>query len=371
MILTASYGEGHVQVSRTLQHCFLAKDVQEVQIIDLMKEAHPLLNSISTRLYLKSTRTSQYGLDFYGWSYYMTRDASPDGSLSKYFNSLGKKKLKEMIKKARPDVIVNTFPFGAASEIGRDLSIPTCTVLTDYALHARWIQPYMNKYYVATEELKAELVAREAAVPHQIEVTGIPVRSGFYAATAVRNRFLPMLDRSKELVLISAGSYGVLHHIEEIARTLLAKGNCQLAVVCGRNQKMEQKLRILFEHEPDVHIFGFVSQIHELMALSSCIVTKAGGVTLSEALSLMLPVFIFKPFAGQEKENALYFANKGIANIANNAQELGEQLDRLLSNPVDTHGMKKRMAALFKGEAAELIVNDIMQTIGERLSVTV
>ena len=90
-----------------------------------MKEAHPLLNTITTKLYVKSTQTSKYGLDYYGWSYYMTRDTRHDGSWNKYLNYLGRRKLKELIARECPDAIISTFPFGSAPELGRAAAIPT------------------------------------------------------------------------------------------------------------------------------------------------------------------------------------------------------------------------------------------------------
>jgi processive 1,2-diacylglycerol beta-glucosyltransferase len=371
MILTASYGEGHIQASKALKQRLVSQGMNDVQIIDLMKEAHPLLNSISTKLYLKSAVTSPYGLDYYGWSYYVTRDMKTDGSISKYFNYLGKKKLKEIIEKARPDVIISTFPFGAAAQIGRELSILTSTVMTDYALHARWTHPDTDRYYVATEELKAEMVNKGFALTEQIEVTGIPIRPAFHELSMTNNGLLPQWNPAKKLVLISAGSNGVLHRIEDLTERLQRNGNCEVAIVCGRNRKMELKLRLLFADKPGIHVFGFVEQIHELMAMSSCIVTKAGGITLSEALALKLPVFIFKPFAGQEKENALYFAKQGIAHIAYSGQELEEQLDRFLSDPAAAQVMKKRMSALHKGEATERIVQDMLNCLRQKELVTV
>lgn len=366
MILTAGYGDGHLQASRALKQSFIDQGVKEVTIIDLMKEAHPLLNTITTKLYVTSTTTSKYGLDYYGWSYYITRDTKHDSSWNKYMNFLGKKKLKEIIRQVRPDAVINAFPFGAAQEIGREMGIPTFTVVTDYALHSRWLHKDTDKYYVATAELEKEILSK-GITPEQIEVSGIPIRSAFYninshAASSLHKELNP----GKKIVLISAGSYGVLSKIDEMAESLLAQCDCQLAIVCGRNRKLQDKLNTVFARNTKVHIFGFVEHIHELMAISSCIVTKAGGLTLSEALTLQLPVFIFKPFAGQEKENALYFENKGIAQISHSTKELEEQIVRFLSDGSAALAMKRRMTALRRWEASDYIVRNILQTVEQK-----
>jgi processive 1,2-diacylglycerol beta-glucosyltransferase len=364
MILTASYGDGHLQASKALKQGFLDQRIDQVQIIDLMKEAHPLLNTISTSLYVKSTQVPKFGWDYYGWSYYLTRDTNHDVSWSKYFNILGKKKLKEKIDQHRPDVIINTFPFGAAPAMGRELGIPIYTVITDFALHARWIHPDIHKYFVATEELKNELIVK-GVTQQRIEVSGIPIRQAFVNyKSSNHNQFLNQLSPDKKTILILAGSYGVLKNIDEMARALSEISDCQIVIVCGRNQKLEQNLNSHYAEHPNVHIFGFIENIHELMSISYCIVTKAGGLTLSEAIALKIPLFIYKPIAGQEKENAIFLSEKRVASISDNSEELVEKIRRFLSKEAYSEEIKCRMAALQKGPAVSYIVNDIIKTMG-------
>jgi processive 1,2-diacylglycerol beta-glucosyltransferase len=366
MILTARFGDGHLQASRALKQSFNNQGIEDVTVIDLLQEAHPFLNTVSRKLYKTSTKTPKYGLDYYGWSYYLTRDVKHDRPWSRYFNYLGKKKLREIIHQEQPDAIINVFPFGAAPEIAHGLEIPTFTVITDYALHARWVHPRTDKYYVATNELKTELLTK-GFENEQIEVTGIPIRTTFYQISKTENSFKWRLDPFKMTVMIAGGAYGVLDEIETMVNTLLSRADCQLVIVCGRNKKMEYSLRETFAGIHNVHIFGFVENIQELMAVSSCIVTKAGGLTLSEAIVLLLPVFIFKPFGGQEKENAMFFLSKGIAMVSNSNKELEEHINRFLSDDAYSKEMKRRMAAFRKEHAADNIVKDILLTISHKI----
>ncbi|MFC5448613.1 MGDG synthase family glycosyltransferase [Paenibacillus aestuarii] len=362
MILTAKFGEGHLQASQSLKQSFINQSVQDIRVIDLFQAAHPFFNEVSKKVYLTSMRTPKYGLDYYGWSYYITRYNKLDRPWTKYFNYIGEKKLREIIVQEQPDAIINVFPFGAAPEVAHKLDIPTFTVLTDYALHNRWVHPEMSKYYVATNELKDELVSQGFS-QEQIEVTGIPIREAFYHVSPQTNKYGQLLDPAKKTVMIAAGAYGVLDEIKEMVQFLLSQVDCQIAIVCGRNSKLEASLNEDFAAMNHVHIFGFVENIQDLMALSSCIVTKAGGLTLSEALSLALPVFIYKPFGGQEKENALFFLRSGIGKIAGTNQVLEEQLVQFLSDDSIAIEMKKRMQAIRKWHAADHIVQNILQTI--------
>lgn len=366
MILTASFGDGHLQASRALKMSFQNQGIEDVAVIDLLKEAHPFLNKFSRKLYITSMRTCKYGLDYYGWSYYMTRNNDQNRTWSKYFNYLGQKKLTEILRQVRPDAIVNVFPFGAAPEIAYAMEIPAFTVLTDYALHARWVHPRTDKYYVATDELKAELVTKNFQ-EEQIVVTGIPIRNAFYHVSTTFNSYKKSLDPSKKTVLIAAGAYGVLSQVELMIRSLLARADCQVVIVCGRNEKMKSDLETVFAGNRHIHLFGFVENMQDLMAVSSCMITKAGGLTLSEALTLQLPVFIFKPFGGQERENALFFQSKGMAKISTTNEELEEDIVAFLSDDGHAREMRSRMAALRKERAADHIAKDILQTISKRV----
>ncbi|WP_248926161.1 MGDG synthase family glycosyltransferase [Paenibacillus hamazuiensis] len=371
LILTASYGDGHLQAARSLKAAFEQQETGLVHIMDLMKEAHPIINKITTTLYIKSMLTSQFGFDYYGWSYYLTRDSNPYAGWNRYFNAMGKKKLKQRVEQDRPDAIVCTFPFGAVPELCEQEGIPAFTVVTDFSLHSRWIHPKIDKYYVATEDLREELVSRGIS-RRNVMVSGIPIRKAFEQTTdREANSFADLFDKNRKTILILAGSYGVLGSIEDMIQALIRNTGCQLAVVCGRNQKLEGKLRLKYGHEPHVRIFGFVEQMQDLMAVSSCIVTKAGGLTLSEAIAMQVPVFIFKPFAGQEKENAAYLSGKGAARIARSTEELAGQIAQLLAEETTGAQMRRQMALLRKPSAAGLIVQDVLHYVKERASILI
>ncbi|NOV03698.1 MGDG synthase family glycosyltransferase [Paenibacillus planticolens] len=363
LILTASYGDGHIQAARSLKHSFERRGILQVQIMDLMKEAHPLLDKVTKTLYINSMLISQYGLDYYGWSYYFTKDAEFHVGWGRYLNNLGQNKLRQTIQQMRPCAVISTFPFGAVPELCRQLGIPTFAVVTDFTLHARWKHPDIDKYYVAAYELKEQLMASSIS-SDRIEVSGIPIRKAFYESGRMDSSpFSSLTNNHRKTILILAGSYGVLRSNDEIIDVVKNVTDSQVAVVCGRNRKLEHKLRLKYEGEPNVHIYGFVDNIHQLMMISSCIITKAGGLTLSEVLCLQVPIFIYKPFAGQEKENAAFFSKKSAAYVSRNMKEMAFQIERFFSDPHYAVEMKRQMQLLHKEAADDFITQDILSSI--------
>ncbi|MCY9669605.1 UDP-N-acetylglucosamine 2-epimerase [Paenibacillus alginolyticus] len=361
LILTAGYGEGHLLASIALKEHFLKLGVEFVQVIDLMQEAHPLINKISCNVYKGSFGAARYGFNYYGWSYYLTQDAKSHNPLLTVLNRLGYRHLKNIVSNYQPDVIINTFPYGAAPAIGRAFGIPTYTIITDYVIHARWLHPHIHKYYVATNELKRDMLNVGIHESH-IEVTGIPVREAFETNQRIH--------KNRKMVLLFASSHPNGELTEELIKKLQFIDGYHLTVVCGRNKKLEQMLNNRFDNFPNVTIYGFVEQITELMAQASCIISKAGGLTLAESLTLQIPVFIYRPFPGQEKDNAIYFSRKGAAAISHDINHLLEQIERFLTNSSYAKRLKSQMAALNQTKAADTIVKDILKNLYDRKSAT-
>lgn len=356
LVLTASYGAGHQLAAYAIKEYCLRNGLANVLIVDLMKEAHPILNKISTSVYMNSFRAARYGIHYYGLSYYLTQKTNSYSPVLAGLNRLGTKQLFDIIKKEKPDGIINTFPYGTSPVVSKSLGIPTFTIMTDYVIHARWLHPTIDKYYVASEDLKWNMIAkgiREAA----IKVTGIPIRYAFEKNNCPKDK------KNKKIILIIAGSYSQLGVTTKMVQSLKDLGDCHITVVCGRNTKLKQHLTRQFQSNRRVTILGFVEQIDELMASATCIISKAGGLTLAESLALKIPVFIYRPFAGQEKDNATYFSEKGIAFISYRMFDLVNQIRHYVSNDTCVSLVKSKMDVIHHRQAAERIVTDVLSTI--------
>ncbi len=361
LILYASYGDGHVQVSKALQQCFYERGIHHVLMIDLFARAHPVMDAVTRFAYLKSC---SYSPQLYGWSYYLTQNMRHNQTPVKWLNFFGIGALKEIIRVERPDAVINTFPMLAMPELRKQtgLHIPIFTVLTDFGLHSRWIHPEIDKYFVANEELKTAII--DKGIPaERIKVSGIPLRKAFRRPYN-KNRIFQSygLDPSKKVVLIMAGAYGVLQNLKKICQALLYLGDIQILLVCGKNESLKERIKASFAQRHEINIFGFIEHIQELMAISSCMVTKAGGITLSEALALQLPVIVFRPLPGQEKENAFFLVKKGAALVAYRIEELVMKVKQILDKE-RMFQMEQAIHELQKNNASETIVIDILNEI--------
>ncbi|MEI4622625.1 diglucosyl diacylglycerol synthase [Bacillus pfraonensis] len=360
LILTAHYGNGHVQVAKTLEQTFRQKGIEDVIVCDLFGESHPVITDITKYLYLKSYTI---GKELYRLFYYGVEKIY-DKKIASWYANFGRKRLKALLHAEKPDIVINTFPIIAVPELKKQtgFSIPVYNVLTDFCLHKIWIHREVDRYFVATDHVKKVMV--EIGVPsEQIVETGIPIRRNFELtmnSELIYNKY--QLSREKKILLIVAGAHGVLGNVKELCQSFMSVPNLQVAVVCGKNDALKQELLVLQEQDPEVlKVFGYVENIDELFRVTSCMITKPGGITLSEAAALQVPVILYKPVPGQENENALYFEKKGAAVVVREDAEIFVKTKALLEDDMKLLQMKEAMRSIYRPEPASHIVDTILE----------
>jgi UDP-N-acetylglucosamine:LPS N-acetylglucosamine transferase len=108
--------------------------------------------------------------------------------------------------------------------------------------------------------------------------------------------------------------------------------------VVGHSRALEARLkRLVAGHEQRIKVFGFVDHVRPLMAAADILVTKAGGLTLAEALAAELPVICFGSLPGQEARNERFAAMAGVALVAGS----GAQLQRVIAAALRDPGLLK------------------------------
>jgi UDP-N-acetylglucosamine:LPS N-acetylglucosamine transferase len=76
----------------------------------------------------------------------------------------------------------------------------------------------------------------------------------------------------------------------------------------------------------ETHIYNFVSEMGTFMRASDCVLGKAGGLTVSEALACGLPLILVDVIPGQETGNADYVVSGNAGVLANNPTEVLEAM---------------------------------------------
>jgi len=360
LILSASYGNGHHQAAKSIEDEFYRQGVEKVVFSDLYAESYPKAANITRSLLLKGFK---YGSPVYKAFYYGTDKLSNTG-VSFFLQQLGRARIKELISLHQPKCIITTFPLLAAPQLrNKDhYSIPTYTVITDYCLHSLWVHPYIEKYFTASHKVKEELMKHNVNAD-KIVVSGIPIRSTFEQSITKEQIYEKyQLKKDSKIITVLAGASGLLKNTDKICEELLQTRQSQVVVICGNNETLYKKLLPLAEsYGEKIRLFKYVEDIHEIFDVSYCMITKPGGISITEAASKKTPLILYKPIPGQERENASFFEKTGAGIIANNVKETIQAVEDLIINQEKQASMKQALSEIYQPHSSKVIVQEIMK----------
>ena len=107
--------------------------------------------------------------------------------------------------------------------------------------------------------------------------------------------------------------------------------------------------------------------VDEAMRQASLLITKAGGVSVAEALAIGVPLVLFGSLAGQEEANTDFLVSRGVALSANDEEGLYQAIRMLL---IDEEGVRESMlekqAKLGRPDAADDIARQLGKMIKNR-----
>lgn len=206
---------------------------------------------------------------------------------------------KRLTNQQNPSVLFCThaLPSNIASILKKKNKLQSITVnvYTDFFINRVWGIDGIDYHMVPTIAVKEYLLER--GVPsNRIFVTGIPIHSEFHPA---KNQ---QLTNGGITVLVTGGSLGV----GAIRKLLNYSKSYRIHyyVLCGKNKELYEQL--LREDKPAVTPLPYITSKGEMNRLYDnvdAVLTKPGGVTISECLMKRKPIFVYDPLPGQEKIN--------------------------------------------------------------------
>lgn len=354
LILTASTGEGHNQAAESIAENFKARGYTVIKN-DFLKSSSKFLDNVLVGGYavLASIFPKIYGI-----SYKLTDTTFNNKFLSLLFTFTSKKVLK-LINEVKPDVILLTHPY-AVNIIGnlkrKGLNMPTISIVTDFKAHGTYIDSNINTYITGSESTKESLIERGIA-PNKIYAYGIPVKEDFFLKVP---GLLSTKDSDYFNILLMSGSMG-LKNISYVLKELLNNSHkLRITVVCGNNKDLKNNLSKEYKNrlkDKKLHILGFSNDIASLMEYSDLIITKPGGLTITEAINKTLPIIIPFCIPGQEMQNTEFLTANGYALYVDNLLELNLNVDKLIDNPELLEKMRNKLSKLALTYSKEKIVD--------------
>ncbi|WP_077624243.1 MGDG synthase family glycosyltransferase [Sediminibacillus massiliensis] len=237
--------------------------------------------------------------------------------------------MKKLVEEIQPDCIICThaLPSYMLSQLKtRDqLSIPVINVYTDYFIHRFWGISHIDYHFVSSLGMK-NLLLQKGVKEHQIYCTGIPVHQDIQVIQDWERK----QDKSLLSILVTGGSLGV-GAITELIGRLSPGGKITYYVLCGKNKALFQSIKN--RNNPFLIPLPYIEsrkEMNDLYDMADGILTKPGGVTISECLVKHKPIFIYDALPGQEMINLEQLQTLGLIFLLDNWRRMTSPLDEVL-----------------------------------------
>ncbi|AET70934.1 UDP-N-acetylglucosamine:LPS N-acetylglucosamine transferase [Desulfosporosinus orientis DSM 765] len=370
LVFSASFGNGHLRAAEAVIEGIRIKEpTAEIIHLDFGDFLNKAVNTMIKNVY---GEIINHIPKLWGRFYYRTSMVKPQSVGQRFLNKLGRKEFINYVNVLKPDLIICTYPTVSSvlAQLRQEkiLGVPVITIVTDYTLHSHWVHPSVDRYIVACPEVRESLLSW-GIENWRIHDSGIPVSPKF-EETIDRNKVLSQLGLKPDqpILLVMGGSYGVLKSANRICKNLAESIiPVQTIIVCGKNEKLYHSLKeVITQTKNPLVRLKYVHNVEELMSVSNLIITKAGGLTVSEALTKHLPLLIYKPIPGQEEENAHFIQKIGAGVVAETEAELNRLINYLLRCPEEVDKMREKATAALPGHSTQRAVEEILELVNNR-----
>lgn len=401
IILSASTGGGHISAANSIKDFFISNNVSAT-VVDALEYISPILNKTITEFYDYIARKQPKI-----WKMmYNSANTKTVNRMIAGINSIVGKRLLPLFDEFSPNIIISTHPFTTEMvsmlKMHGIIDIPLICIITDYAPHRTWISEGVDAYIVANSDM-IDSMCNMGVKRKIIHPFGIPVDDSFYIESNKEKTLKELsLDPKLPTVLIMAGKGG-LANIDKIYSELQTVDyDFQIIIITGKNQKLYEKIKSISEGKLNIRkrdkilfkiseyipkfknirfrvkskrfnintkklkktkIIYFTREVEKYMNASDLIITKPGGLTISEALACGLPMALFSAIPGQEEENAEFLVSNNMAvRLEENA---AKTVQNLLENPQVLNHMKYSCKKFDKSDSLKNILKLVKKLTAE------
>ncbi|MGH1145086.1 MGDG synthase family glycosyltransferase [Bacillus pseudomycoides] len=357
---------GHHQVAHALMEG-IQKDQFNIKCdqVDILSYSYGRIEALVSNVYLKWIKEFP---DFYNWIYQNSVYKNvEENKRYRLYELLFVPFMRRLIRDKQPDLIICThalpsYILNYLKEKG-ELKTPVINVYTDYFIHSCWGIEHNDFHFVPSHHMK-EFLKKKGVNDEQIFITGIPIHNNIKK----QKEYIMNTASSAWSVLITGGSLGV-GAIEDLIHKIGTETKIHFYVLCGKNANLYQKLQQL--QRDNITPLKYITsreKMNKLYDQIDAIVTKPGGVTISESLFKRKPIFIYHVLPGQEEINLQQLKKLGVIFHLNKwGDERGkfdEQLHSFFQNENQLQRYQKRITEYHR----QLINKEPSQIIKELIT---
>ena len=328
-------GGGHTSAAKAVIEVLEAKysDKVECELVDAVKEYAPKPLDMTPEAYSQMLKAPH----LYRQLYEMGDGKRRSQLVNRSIALATRRNAKQLLNNHTADVVVSTYHLlnaAVANELARrGHPSPLISIVTDLvSVPPVWFHPKVDWTVVPTESAYHQ--ALKAGMPQErVQRLGLPVSPRFKPATdkaAVRKQL--GWPTGRKIVLVMAGGAGV-GPLSSLGKAIVEDGLAITPVlITGKNRRLAANLR---KEGWSKHalIYDYVDDMHAFMQAADIIITKAGSLTISEALNANLPIIIYHRVPGQEEGNVEYVSYTGAGYWAPNKGDMITTLRYLITDP--------------------------------------
>ncbi len=336
LLLSCNTGQGHNAAAIAIAEYLKLQGVHCEVCDALAYISRPLSRFVAwghTTLYRRAPRLFDWG-----WQKSLRRVGmfSP-GSFFHHFLARGAEKLYPQLVQEGYTTVISTHALPAVMMTHlltvHPMDMETAFVATDYTIYPSMEATDMDVCFLPAPEVAPPYLERGVKAS-TLRYAGIPVGRRHFAASDPRAACETLgLDPTRRQLVIMSGSMGC-GPIPAILRALASDmpPESEVTVICGTNHRLCRKLTRRYGRIPGIHIVGFTRDVPLYMDAADLLLTKPGGISISEAAAHGVPMVLVAAVAGCETDNRTRLLELGAATIADTPAALADECRRLLGD---------------------------------------
>jgi processive 1,2-diacylglycerol beta-glucosyltransferase/1,2-diacylglycerol 3-beta-galactosyltransferase len=278
---------------------------------------------------------------------------------------------KTIIQNHITDIV--SFHFALTAAVGTVLDeIPwkvnlTVLVTDPFTAPHAWYYVRNTKILAYSQRVKNEAVSCCGVKPENIHIIPFLIDKKYRATNTTaeidKMKLKHGFSSGKKILLLAGGGEGLPHAAAIIRKCVDHNASFTIAVVCGRNAAQKKYFDSVRESHPeiDLHVFGFVTFMDELIKTADLVVTKAGASMMMQLLVCRKPVIVYKYIHNQELGNMQFIVRSHVGWFIQNSGAIYEKIAAFFSDPVLKDGIdenyKKMQLDSDPGMAAGLLLH--------------
>ena len=371
LIITATIGQGHNAVARSIEAELKQRGV-DCRVLDMYRYFSPVLQKIVQGGYIMSIQSVKH-TRVIGEKYYdmMEKTYKPlnEHPLARAKNVPMAKALKKYLDKYQPDLVICTQVYCVhIMDIIKGKGWTDAVLMgvdTDFTVQAHWQgNDYLDYMVTASNALNGQLLLKK--IPKErILPTGIPISPKFnHREDKAYARECLCLDPNKKTLLVMGGSMGYGNMDKTIQKLDELPLDFQAMVVCGGNVRMRTKLKKL-QFQKRFDIYGFSYNIPLMMGAADAMITKPGGISMSEGLAKGLPMILANAIPGMEDRNADFMVEHGLALAVSKTYPIHQAVSDVLGNDPLREKMAENMKDFAHPDSTRVLCDFIVEKAAE------